>query len=172
MARSGMKRYIDKRVPSTFKIQVTSMVDMFVILLVFLLKSYTTSPVVISPSAELTLPASTSPADPVDVLKLIVSKTGMSIEDQRVLDFSSNGSFKAEDIDQTDHLFIKSLYQELDKKAKMLRDIASVNEKVQFDGKLLIQADRDLPYSLIQKVLYTSMLTGYTDVKFAVLSQD
>ena len=40
-----MKKYMEKRLTSAFKIQITSMVDMFVIILVFLLKSYTTSPV-------------------------------------------------------------------------------------------------------------------------------
>jgi biopolymer transport protein ExbD len=70
----GMKKYIDRRLPSTFKIQITSMVDMFVILLVFLLKSYSTSPVNITPSKNLTLPKSAAVVDPQDVLKLVVSK--------------------------------------------------------------------------------------------------
>ena len=85
MARRGMSKYIDKRVPSTFKIQITSMVDMFVILLVFLLKSYSTSPVQISASKDLTLPVSTSLKDPVDVLQLMVSKGGIFVENKKVV---------------------------------------------------------------------------------------
>lgn len=172
MARRGMSKYIDKRVPSSFKIQITSMVDMFVILLVFLLKSYSTSPVVIAPSRELSLPASTSPADPVDVVKLVVSKTGIFLEDRKIVDFADGSQIQTKDLDAADSHFIRTLYTELDAKAKLVRDIASVNDKVEFDGKILVQADRDLPYSLVQKVLYTSMLTGYADVKFAVLSQE
>ena len=148
------------------------MVDMFVILLVFLLKSYSTSPVVIAPSKELSLPSSTSPVDPVDVVKLVVSKTGIFLEDRKIVAFGDGSRVNTTDLDASDPHFIRTLYAELDAKAKLVRDIASVNDKVEFDGKILIQADRDLPYSLLQKVLYTSMLTGYSDVKFAVLSQD
>ena len=35
--KRGFSKYVDRRSSSTFKIQITSMVDMFVILLVFLL---------------------------------------------------------------------------------------------------------------------------------------
>ncbi|MEK6554759.1 MAG: biopolymer transporter ExbD, partial [Bdellovibrionota bacterium] len=71
MARTGMKRYMEKRLTSAFKIQITSMVDMFVIILVFLLKSYSTSPVNINPSKDLTLPVSSAMQDPEDVLKMM-----------------------------------------------------------------------------------------------------
>jgi biopolymer transport protein ExbD len=171
MAR-GMRRYIDRRIPQTFKIQITSMVDMFVILLVFLLKSYSTSPVIVNPSNELVLPTSTSSTDPVDIIKMVVSKKGIFIEDKKVLDFNSQMQVQPKDTDATDPMAIQPLFHELEAKANLVRTIASVNDKVSFDGKILVQADRDLPYSLLQKVLYTAMLSGYSDVKFAVLSRE
>jgi biopolymer transport protein ExbD len=170
MAR-GFAKYMDKRTPSTFKIQVTSMVDMFVILLVFLLKSYSTSPVVISPSDKLTLPASTSAKDPTDVLKLVVSKVGIFIEDKKVVDLQQ-GVLDTKDVDSSDTQFIRALYTALDEQAKKARNIASVNDEVEFDGKVLMQADRSLPYELLRKVMYTSMLAGFSDVKIAVVTKD
>lgn len=167
----GMSRYVNKRVPSTFKIQITSMVDMFVIMLVFLLKSYSTSPVNISPNNELKLPTSTSYSDPVDVVKLIVTQKGIFIEDRKVLEFE-NGQLKKGETDATDPMFIRALYTELDNQAKVAKGISEKNESVTFDGKILMQADKTLPYNILQKVMYTSMLAGYSDMKLAVLSKD
>lgn len=169
MAKRGMRKYMDSR-GQAFKIQITSMVDMFVILLVFLLKSFSTSPVQITPNADLTLPESTASADPVDVVKLVVSKNGIFVEDRKILDLEG-GKLGAEDTDKTDGQFIRKLFEELDLQAKKTRSIANVNETVEFDGKILMQADRDLPYALLQKVMYTSMLAGYADMKLAVIGR-
>ncbi len=168
--RHGLSRHMDTRSSQAFKIQITSMVDMFVILLVFLLKSYSTSPVQITPNADLKLPESTVSTDPVDVIKLVVSKNGIFIEDKKVVELT-DGALETADIDKTDGQFIRKLFEELDGQAKKTRQIASLNETVEFDGRILMQADRDLPYALLQKVLYTSMLAGYADMKLAVVGK-
>lgn len=46
-----------------------------------------------------------------------------------------------------------------------------MNDSFEFDGKILVQADRSLPYDLLKRVMYTSMMAGYSDVKFAVVSR-
>lgn len=171
MARRGMKKYMEQRSSSHFKIQITSMVDMFIILLVFLLKSYSTSPVNITPNANLRLPNSISQLDPVDVLKVVVSNSAIFVEEAKVADVK-DGQIELSQLDKSDKDFIRPLYEELDKKAQVTKGIADKNETVEFDGKVLFQVDRSLPYSLLQKVMYTSMLAGYYDVKFAVMSKD
>jgi biopolymer transport protein ExbD len=169
--KRGMSAYIERRSPSTFKIQITSMVDMFVILLVFLLKSYSTSPVNVTPSDDLTLPASTSIKDPTENLKLVVSKAGIFVEDQKILDLN-NGQLDVAEVDASDTQFIRKLYEALDLQAKKSRDIASQNSELEFDGKVIMQADRSLPYEILRKVMYTSMLAGYSDVKIAVMLKE
>lgn len=169
-AERGFAKYMGKQ-PSTFKIQITSMVDMFVILLVFLLKSYSTSPVIITPGDDVRLPASTSTKDPTDSLKMIVSKAGIFVEDKKVIDFKE-GQLDAKDVDASDTQFIRALYTELDIQAQKSKAIAEVNETLEFDGRVIVQADRSLPYELLRKVMYTSMMAGYADVKIAVLAKD
>jgi biopolymer transport protein ExbD len=171
LQRRGMKKYIDQRLPSSFKIQITSMVDMFIILLVFLLKSFSSSPVNITPNENLRLPQSIVSTDPVDVLKLVVSKSAVFVEGTKVADLVS-GEIDKSQIDTNDKEFIRPLFDELDKKAQQSKEISKVNETVEFDGKVLVQIDRDMPYSVIKKVMYTSMLAGYYDVKFAVVSKN
>jgi len=166
---SGIKKHMDRRAPSNFKIQITSMVDMFVILLVFLLKSYSTSPVTITPDDNLRIPASTSTKDPVDALKLVVSKVGIFVDDKKVVDLK-DGQVDVKDVDASDTNFIRGLYTALDQEAQKSKSIAKVNETVEFDGKVVMQADRELPYEILRKVMYTSMMAGYSDVKIAVLA--
>jgi|FLYM01.1.fsa_nt_gi biopolymer transport protein ExbD len=166
----GMKRYMDRRAPSAFKIQITSMVDMFVILLVFLLKSYSTSPVNITPKEGLNIPESSSNMDPIDVVKLIVSKDGVFVEDQKVIELK-DGKIDLSELDSNDAQFIRKLYQALDQHAEKAKAISAVNEEFVFDGQILLQADRDLNYDVLKRVMYTSMMAGYADVKLAVASK-
>ncbi len=168
MGRRGMQKYMDRRTPSSFKIQITSMVDMFVILLVFLLKTYSTSPVNITPKDGLNLPSSTSLVDPVDVVKLIVAADGVFVEEKKIMDLEK-GRFPASALDKADPSFIRTLYTALDERAKLAKSISQVNDSFEFDGKVLLQADRNLPYDVLQKIMYTSMMAGYADVKLAVV---
>lgn len=167
MGRRGMGKYMDRRSSAAFKIQITSMVDMFVILLVFLLKSYSTSSVIITPKEGMRLAESTATADPVDVVKLIVSQDAVFVEEKKVMDLEK-GHVPAGLADKNDPSFIKALFDALDERAKLAKSISKVNDTFEFDGKVLMQADRDLPYELLQKVMYTSMMAGYADVKLAV----
>lgn len=167
MGRGGLKKYMDRRSPSAFKIQITSMVDMFVILLVFLLKSYSTSPVNISPKEGMSIPESSSNVDPIEVVNLIVSKDAVFVEDEKIIDLKS-GKLDTGDLDSNDNQFIRKLYQALDQHAEKAKNISKVNEEFVFDGKILLQADRDINYDVLKRVMYTSMMAGYADVKLAV----
>lgn len=160
-----------KKLPSSFKIQITSMVDMFVILLVFLIKSYSTSPVQITPSNDIRLPASVTTVAPEDLLKLMVSKKGIFVDELKIVDFES-GVISRKDLDPSDDKFIPALFKALDEQAKKTLAIAKVNNQLAFEGKILMQADRDLEYDMLEKVMHTSAVAGYSDVKFAVLSSD
>jgi len=74
-------------------------------------------------------------------------------------------------IDQNDPSFLKGLFDELDARAKMAKGISQVNDSFEFDGKVLMQAERSLSYEVLQKIMYTSMMAGYADVKLAVVSK-
>ncbi|MBX9768576.1 MAG: biopolymer transporter ExbD [Bdellovibrionales bacterium] len=167
----GRPRWYDRRGDATFTLQITSMVDMFTLLLVFLLKTYSSSAVEITVDKDLNLPYSVSAKEPKEVLKLVVSKTGIFVDTKEVVHFE-NGQITADMLDQKDNQFIRPLYEALDVEAKKSRDIAQVNDTVQFDGTVLMQAEKSLDYGLLKKVLYTASMAGYADLKFAVIAQE
>lgn len=154
---------------STFALNITSMIDMFTIILIFLLKSYASSAVDIVPTKDVRLPSSTAVEQPVEALKLLVNKNGIYVDDKQVV-VLENGNLPKSALDSGDDRFIKPLYDALKAQADKSQSIAKQNEDIKFDGKLIFQADQSLPYQVLKKVMYTSSYAGYVDFKFAVIA--
>jgi biopolymer transport protein ExbD len=162
-------RALRKNQDGTFALQITSMIDMFTIILVFLLKSYSSSAVNVETSQTMRLPSSTSTEQAVEALKLMVSENGIFVDDKLVVSVSKGGIDKAS-LDPKDAKFIPLLYQSLLEQAQKTKNISKQNETVAFDGKVIFQGDQGLSYQVLRKVMYTASLAGYTDFKFAVAS--
>lgn len=144
---------------STFGLNITSMTDMFTILLVFLLQSYSTSEVEILPVNGLRLPSSTSALNPVEGVKISLTKDKLYIDQREIADLS-NSDFTKKDTDNNDSNFILPLFSELDKLAKTMQDKQHIKE-----GRVLLQADASMPYNTLRKVLYTASLAGFPQLK-------
>lgn len=168
-----MRRAVEKMVrnnrKSTFILQLTAMVDMFTIMIVFLLKSYSTSAVHITAHEGLRLPHSSSYTDPVEAVRLVVATDGIYVDDKKVVDLSS-GKLEAGTTEDNDPDFIKGLFKALDDQAKKAQNIAEQNTEFEFEGKIVMLADQGLDYALLKKVMYTSSLAGYADMKLATMS--
>ncbi len=155
----------------TFTLQITSMIDMFTIILVFLLKSYSTSAIEVQPTKGLSLPFSTANVQPIEALKISVSKDGVFVDEKLIVPLS-NGTIDTKLTEKNDSRFIRTLFEALDEQAKKTQAISKQNDSVQFDGKVIFQADQGLNYELLKKVMYTASLAGYADFKFAVISKE
>jgi biopolymer transport protein ExbD len=155
----GYKRRKTKLEPrnSAFALNVTSMTDMFTILLVFLLQTYSVSDVKIELDKDITLPNSRSELNPTKALQLSLSSKEMKLDDTVIAQLE-NGVFKTSDLEAQDQSFVKSLADELLKR----KDSAT-------EGKILVIADSALSYDTIKKVMYTSSMTGFPNVKLATI---
>ena len=161
----GRRRYELPRQKNSFGLNITSMTDMFTILLVFLLQTYSTSDVEILPEAGLRLPASTTSTNPVEAIKLTVSKELVKLDKTKIADIKDS-AFEAKDIDPNDTNFVMPIFNELDKIAKdeKLKDNPAVKE-----GRILLQADASLPYSTLRKVMYTASMAGFPQLKLVTV---
>lgn len=179
--RSINQRRGRKRLGKTMELPLTSMMDILVIILVFLLKSYATSTNSFSSVAGIELPSSVSPDIPADSLQVIVTPEGMTFEDERVVEFvqtmDSYGdeptySMKPRDLDEGGKRIVP-LYDALmssREKSEILRAKSSARDTegrpLPFDGVLAIQADRRINYDTIRKVMYTAAAAGYRTFRF------
>lgn len=155
MARRRFTPEIKKN--QSFGLNITSMTDMFTILLVFLLQSFAAGEITIDPIQGVRLPSSTTEKNPIDGARISISPTELKFDQLKVADVQNN-SISAAAIDPNDSNFIKPLFDELQKFNK-------TNEKLAKTGKVLFQADRDTPYATLRKVMYTASMAGFPNLK-------
>lgn len=149
-------------------LQITSMADIFIIILVFLLKSFATGTVNVNPSSGLVLPeAKMSPRDAtLDALKVEISETSVQLEGQNI-SVLKEFQFLKGDLQSTGASQILSQAIEKEREKQLL--IAKNNSDVKLDPRIVIVADQRAPYSTLKAVLATAALHGYTDFKLAVV---
>jgi biopolymer transport protein ExbD len=145
----------------SFTLNITSMTDMFTILLVFLLQSFAAGEVSIDPIQGLNLPDSSTEKNPIFGVKLALSPTEL-VFDQTTIAKVVNSNFETTVIDSNDSNFIKPLFEELQKINKSDKES---DKQLAKHGRILFQADRDLPYSTIRKVMYTASMAGFPNLK-------
>ncbi len=132
--------------------QLTSLVDMMVILLVFLLKSFSVEGQLVSPSADLQLPRSTAETVAEPELSLEVTTTGINLDGARVAGFPASAGL--------DSLVIAPLFD-------ALVDLASGDE----NQPITIQCDRRIDFAVLKRVLFTCNQAEYDDLSLLVLQE-
>lgn len=145
------------------KLQLTSMMDMFTIILVFLLKTYSTHGQLISPSQDLTLPASTVQQEPEMGLDVIVSNDWILVNDKPVE--------KVNTILGQDGYIIPALKTVLDRYGS---EAVKMEEMygAKFSGKVTIQGNKDIPYKLLIRVMYTCGQSSYPNMRLVVYKKE
>ena len=160
MKRTRYKPEIKKN--QSFALNITSMTDMFTILLVFLLQTFASADVQIDPVEGLRLPSSNTEKNPVIGIKISITHNQLTI-DKVLLAQIKNNEFEKIVLDPSDSNFIRPLFIALQKinTEKNIKDSP---------GKILFQADQDLPYSTIRKVMYTASMAGFPNLKLVTVA--
>lgn len=146
-------------------LQITSMADIFMILLVFLLKSVSSGAIDIAPSTGLSLPVAATDNKSVQALKVEVSEKAVLVEGHASSQMS-NFRFSSSDIEENgaSKSLTSALSQERSKQPAKAGETA--------DSRIIVIADQRAPYQTIKAVLASAAVQGYTDVKLAVVHED
>ena len=160
----GRRRYSSNiKQNSTFSLNITSMTDMFTIMLVFLLQTYSTAEVQLNPEKDVNLPLSNVEANPTPGLKVSVSPQVLKIEDEVLMNLKE-GEFSAGDVDKNDKNYLPTLFTKLRTIAEEKKDQKDIQE-----GHLILMADSSLSYDAIKKVMYTASMAGFPKLKMATV---
>ncbi len=146
------------------KLNITSLMDIMTIILVFLLKSYGTDDIQIKPSADLRLPASSSKKKPELAVNSVVSKASITVDGVKVIDVSGGS---VDDAYKRGTL-ISPLFDALKAAADEQKAIAELRPTTSFTGRLLLQIDKDIPFALVREVMYTAGQAQFAEFKFVV----
>ena len=135
---------------------LVSLIDVFTILIFFLLSNSGGVETLPSPKAVL-LPESVAEVSPRDTVVVVVSGSEILVDGRLVAKV-------ADVIDAPDDL-IAPLKAELDLQSnrQVIRKENEASAK-----RLTIMGDKDIPYRLLRKIMYTSARANFADVSFAV----
>lgn len=150
-------------------IDITSLLDILVILLVFLLKSYNSSGLILNVPKGIELPKSASISINTPGVLVQVSPKVIWVEDKEILNLENPPRR------YTDHggRRIISLYNELVKKKLEIKRVEKLSDEAKkFSGTLNLIVDKGLKYSFLKKVMYTAAEAGYRRYKFVVLADE
>ena len=148
----------------TPKLQITAMMDMFTIILIFLLFSFSDKPETMTLDKDLELPKSIAKMDYKETIKLVLSQKSLKLEDKVVAKLK-NGKI----IGLNRNKLEKSrLYKEL-------RSYWEEQDRVKAVGaterQILFLADKRLPFKTINSIVKTAALAGFPNFQFAVLEK-
>ena len=136
-------------------LNLTSLMDIYTILLIFLLVNNNNA-AKLPEDQDIQLPESTAQELPNDVLIIQVSATNVIIDGRKIADTQA---VKVQEVRTVD-----ALVEELKFRASRALAVNPEDER-----EVMIQADRDVPYAVIKKLMRSCMETPYTKVAFAVL---
>ncbi len=170
------------------ELNITAMMDMMTIILVFLLKSWSSSNTTVEVNKTMTPPTSTTKLHPDDTLTINVSQKGILVGDKVVADLEGTQTqpgcpspmcgvgvkvpAQLKDPSRDDSYLITPLYDRLQKEVDKLEYIAKYNPRAPFNGRVTIIADRWLPYRLVTEVLYTAGKARLDQYRFLVLTKE
>ena len=155
-----------RRAEATVKLNITSMIDMFTLMVVFLIKNYSAEGQMVTPAKNLTLPVSSVENMAREALSVKVSNTNIMVENNEVVDRKTLQSVLA----QKDFL-VQPLYEVLKKHSDAARKEAETF-KTEFSGKISIQGDTTIPYSILTRVMYTCGQAGYPVMNLVVYRKE
>lgn len=141
------------------ELNLTSMVDMLTILVVFLLQTFSASGELTMVSKNIVLPEASNFRDlerapVVGISKDAVTLDGRPMANAEELNKENTVDWKISDLH--DNLVT------LKNNFKLLHPTES------FNGAVIVQADKSVDFKVIKKVLYTCAVAGYNNVNFAV----
>jgi biopolymer transport protein ExbD len=150
------------------KLQITAMMDMFTIIMIFLLVSFSSKPERMTLEDGMELPQSSATMDYARDVRLVLSTTTLTLEGEVL------GELTDARIDGIDpgNLRSSALYQRLRAYREEADAIPVTGESPEEDrSNLLFLCDKRVPFETINNVIKTAGMAGYPNLQFAVLEK-
>ncbi|MDO9179742.1 MAG: biopolymer transporter ExbD [Agitococcus sp.] len=149
---------LQKRIKAQANLSLTSLMDIFTILVFFLLVN-STNPSKLPDAKRLSLPHSIAETTPKDTLVIMVTRDDVLVQDMKV---STVNEIKALKTD-----LIPSLASEL--KYRATKTVATLNERGIPEREITILGDEKTPYAVVRKIMATCSENDYAKISFAVV---
>lgn len=141
---------------------ITPLVDMFVIIVLFLIANFSATGEVLFMSKDIQLPTAAN-GQPIELKPVVqVSQTAVLVQGEAVAQVADFG--------KDEYWNIPALEEKLRDEKKRLDVLHQGDTEGGFKGEVNIQADKDVPFSVIKRVMYSANQAGYFSLNFATLT--
>lgn len=148
---------------------ITSLIDVFTILVVFLLKNFSAEGNLVSNAENLTLPNSTSTKSLKEVnLQIAITSDMLVVDNLPVAPVTDVKNIPNDDPDPV----VLRLKDVLEQKYAQEEEMVKLGALNQVSGKVILQIDKSIPFDYVFKVINTCGKVGYLEMKLAVLNRE
>ena len=142
---------------TTFRPQLTSLIDVMTFLLVFLIKSFSVQGDVVTPSDNLQLPLSGTSKPPKPAASIEITTKSIMAEGKVLSSLSA--------ADRADPLLIPGVFHWMSAQHARFSQTALPRE-------VLIQADREIEYAYLKRVMYSCGKAGFSDFTILAIQKE
>ena len=151
-------------------LNINSMMDMMTIILVFLLKSFSSEPIVITENDDLRVPFSSTELPPEDMLVITITKSAILVEDRPIGIRLTNGEVDVGQLQSVDSPILPILQTEVERVFERGGQFAAVGLRGS-EQVATIVADADTPFRTLMQVMMTAQAGGVQNFKFAAIQR-
>jgi biopolymer transport protein ExbD len=144
---------------------ITPLVDMFVIIVLFLIANFSATGEVLMMTKDIQLP------EAVNVKEVEMHPVVMVSNEQVSISGTIVG--RVEDLVKDEYLNIPALEEKLRDMKKQYEDLHAMagNADGGFKGDVNIQANKEVEFKIIKRVMFSCATAGYNNINFAVLTK-
>lgn len=151
-------------------LNLTPMIDLMTILVVYLVMSFSADPATLANSADIELSKVTvSSEKPAELSVISVSAKALLLDGKEICPVIVNPKDGYPDFPDSvwSGFFLAPLKEALDKVKDNGKAIEAINPSKPFKGEILLHADRNIPFATLKPVLRSAGNAGFRQVKIA-----
>jgi biopolymer transport protein ExbD len=154
-----------------FELELTSLMDVLVIILFFLIKSYSSDSSKVVLPKNIRVPDSISQSTTEDaVIVQMDTEKNIWMDTQLVTSLTKKNEKANFDEKHVGKDRIIPLFEALVAKRESINNLhLQATDAAAFSGKINLIMDRSLPYQYIKRIMYTATEAGYKEFKFIVM---
>jgi biopolymer transport protein ExbD len=154
-------------------LNITPMMDLMTILLVFFIKNFSVAVTSVNPSASLALPDSTTQMEPRAGVSITITTDGILVENQPVVPLRNWRVDPSMKRDGEWGYLINPLFAQLELHHQRLKRLEELSKGAQpFRGEITVVCDKRTPYRLLQEVLYSAGQAEFNKYRLLVSRKD
>lgn len=153
-----------KKPTGPIELDITSLLDVFIVLLVFLVYGSESSGLLTSTAKSIELPLSTSKTLAKKAVSVQVSKSQIWVDEKEII---NTMTMEQEQLFDKEGKKIVPLYNQLVKLREKVERSQELSAKAMaFNGDINLVVDKTLKYNYLKRIMYTCASAGFKNIRF------